>query len=294
MTCSISILDDTIRNISDLPLVKRCLIWIDIYKRIQALDDAYRHVCPLWDLIFCTLSKWLKEPSFGSNSWGSQGSIPHCSRSTGVSWHWQPGQLNTSHHGTLFFANLISDCWDLENWILVSFKFGSRNLAKLRQNLWSTSRHKDPTGNFPKNPPAEANQKDQRFWCRIWRPVAASVTALGCVGVCSNHVGPWLQYIGQDIGAKRIETLQTSYVDIYCTIVLKIDQMSQWARPTQLFFNIIFILPSTLLKNRGKTWHLPISWAVTRGYLWQCVWGLNWEITSKPLALFQSCMNRMK
>ena len=135
MTCSISILDDTIRNISDLPLVKRCLKWIDIYKRIEALDDAHRHGCPLWDLIFCTLSKWLKAPSFGSNSWGSRGSIPHCSRSTGVSWHWQPGQLNTSHHGTLFLANLISGCWDLENWMLVSFKFGSRNLCKITTKI---------------------------------------------------------------------------------------------------------------------------------------------------------------
>ena len=99
------------------------------------------------------VSKWLKVPSFGSNSWGSRGSIPHCSRSTGVSWHWQPGQLNTSHHGTLFF-------YESDQWLLRS---GELNLGFFQiwqqkpsqnytQNLWSTSRHKDPTGNFPKIP----------------------------------------------------------------------------------------------------------------------------------------------
>lgn len=158
MTCSISILDDTIRNIWDLPLVKRCVIWIDIYKRIQALDNAYRHGCPLWDLIFCTLSKWLKAPSFGSNSWGSRGSIPHCSRSTGVSWHWQPGQLNTSHHGTLFFANLISG-----NWILVSFKFGSRNLRKITTKFVKHFETQGSNGQLPKNPPLRQIRKTKGF-----------------------------------------------------------------------------------------------------------------------------------
>lgn len=65
--------------------------------------------------------------------------------------------------------SVVVEIWRIECWFLSNL--AAETFAKLRQNLWSTSRHKDPTGNFPKNPPAKANQKDQRFWCRIWRPV---------------------------------------------------------------------------------------------------------------------------
>lgn len=38
----------------------------------------------------------------------------------------------------------------IESWFLSNL--AAETFAKLRQNLWSTSRHKDPTGNFPKIP----------------------------------------------------------------------------------------------------------------------------------------------
>ncbi len=96
--------------------------------------------------------------------------------------------------------------------------------------------------------------------------------------MCGDYLqimwGLWL-YIGQDIGAKRIETLQTSYTTVISTVItedwsdLAVSSTSPFV--SHLFFNI-FIIPSTQTKK--TTWHLPISWAVTQDYLWPgCVWG---------------------